>query len=188
MAKANKFINGFGSGVIPQLNNTVGPFGENVTFGSKKDGAVKPGAFVRQVLSCMCSLSGSWDLAGRYPAIKRIILEKSTEAIPSGMELGMFLYFGPRARIQGPQLRIDTKLKIWRWVEEIAYPPFAFQLMLASNKSDPGLGLLIDNFTTLSPDTQQYFSGIIEMGFGWSPYPGDYRSRFAIEAARQSKR
>ncbi|NTU47237.1 hypothetical protein HGA88_06430 [Candidatus Roizmanbacteria bacterium] len=101
------------------------------------------------------------------------------------MELGMYIYFGPRSRIHGPQLRIDTRAKVWRWVEEIAYPPFAFQLVLASNRECPGLGLLIDNFTTLSPDTPQYFSGIIEMGFGWTPYPGDYRSKAAILASRK---
>lgn len=96
----------------------------------------------------------------------------------------MYIYFGPRVRIQGPQLKIDIKEKVWRWVEEVAYPPLAFQLVIASNKKDPGLGLLIDNFTTISPGTEQYFSGIIEMGFGWSPYPGDYRSKAAIIASR----
>jgi len=185
--RAKKIIKGYGAGMIPKLDSLVGPFGENIAFGSKQDGAVKPGAFVRQILSCMCSLSGSWNLAERHPVIRRIILEQSTEQLPTGMELGMFLYFGPRARIQGPQLQIDTKTKIWRWVEEIAYPPFAFQLMIASNRKDPGLGLLIDNFTTLSPDKQQYFTGIIEMGFGWNPYPGDYRSKAAIIAARHKK-
>ncbi len=183
---AKKLINGYGHGIVPKLDSLPGPFGENITFGNKKDGAVKPGALVRQVMSCMCSLSGSWDLAGRYPAIRRIILEQSIESLPEGMELGMFIFFGPRVRIHGPQLHIDAKTETWRWVQEIAYPPFAFQLVIASNKKDPGLGLLIDNFTELSPDKQQYFSGIIELGFGWSPYPGDYRSKTAIEAARKT--
>jgi hypothetical protein len=177
---AKKKIDGFGSGIVPQLDSLIGLFGENFTFGSKEDGSVKPGSFVRQILSLMCSLSGSWDLAGRYPSIRRIILEQTTESLPQGMELGMFIFFGPRVRIHGPQLRIDAKTLIWRWVQEIAYPPFAFQFVIASNDPQPGLGLLIDNFAILSPGTEQYYSGLMEMGFGWSPYPGDYRSKAAI--------
>lgn len=183
---AKKVIDGFGTGMIPRLDSELGPFGEDVTFGSKADGSVKPGAFVRQVLSCMCSLSGEWDLAGLHPVFRRIILEQSTEALPEGIELTMFLYFGPRVRIQGPQLRVDTKTGIWRWIQELAFPPFAFQLIVASNTKEPGVGLLIDNFTTLAPTVEQYFSGIVEMGFGWSPYPGDYRSRARIEDERKN--
>lgn len=181
---AKKKIDSFGNGIVPQLDSITGPFGENFTFGSKEDGSVKPGAFVRQVLSCLCSLSGSWDLAERYPAIRRIILEQATEPLPQGMELGMFIFFGPRVRVHGPQLKIDANTLTWRWVQEIAYPPFAFQFVIASNNPQPGLGLLIDNFTMLKPETEQYYSGLIEMGFGWSPYPGDYRSKTAIIAGR----
>ena len=184
---AKNKIDGFGTGIVPKLDTLIGPFGENFVFGSKEDGSVKPGAFVRQILSCMCSLSGSWDLVGRYPTIRRIILEQTTETLPHGMELGMFVFFGPRVRIHGPQLRVDAKTLTWRWVQEIAYPPFAFQLVLASNKPQPGLGLLIDDFTILEPKTEQYFNGLIEMGFGWSPYPGDYRSKAAIVASRSQK-
>lgn len=185
--RTKKIIDGFGVGIVPQLNKTLGPFGENITIGSKEDGAVKPGAFVRQVLSCMCSLSGSWDLAGRYPEIRRIILEQSEEPLPTGIEMGMFIYFGPRIRIHGPQMRIDLKNEVWRWCQEIAFPPFAFQLIISSNIKDSGLGLLIDNFTKVAPNLEQYFSGIVEMGFGWTPYIGDYRSEAAIIASRASR-
>ena len=98
VGRAKKIINGYGGATMISKQNTVaGPFGENIVIASKTDGAVKPGAFVRQVMSCMCSLSGSWNLAEHYPVIRRILLEQSTEYLPTGMELGMFLYFGPQS-------------------------------------------------------------------------------------------
>ena len=71
--------------------------------------------------------------------------------------------------------------------QEIAFPPFAFLLVVASNKKKPGEGLLIDEFTTLAPNNQKYYEGIVELGFGWSPYPGDYRSQGTIIAARSTQ-
>ncbi len=169
---------------ITKLDKMIGPFGDSLNFGSKEDGGVKPGAFVRQVLSCMCSLSGSWDLAEKYPVLRRIILEQSTEKLPAGLEIGMTIYFGPNVRIHGPQLRVDKKTGIWRWCQEIAFPPFAFMMVIASNSKKPGEGLLINNMTQASPDEMQNFTGIVEMGFGWAPYPGDYRSKARIIADR----
>jgi hypothetical protein len=109
-------------------------------------------------------LSGTWDLAGRHPEIRRIILEQSVEQLPSNLDLGMSIYLGPKVRIMGPQLKIDFKTKTWIWCQEIAFPPFAFLLVLESNKEKAGSGLMIGEFTTLAPDKEQYFSGIAEVG------------------------
>lgn len=187
VTKANKVIQDLGTGIVPSLDQSIGPFIKSITFGNTTEGSVKPGALVRQVLSCMCSLSGKWDLAAKHPEIRRIVLEQTAETLPTGMELGMSLYFGPKIRIHGPQLRVDYKTGIWRWCQEIAFPPFAFQLIIASNSTEPGLGLLINDFTTIKPDQEMYFTGDIEMGFGWSPYPGDYRSSATIKSERQPK-
>ena len=182
---AKSTIMGFDPGTVPQLDQAVGPFGWEVVFGSKERGsAVKPGAFIRQVLSCMCSLSGTWGLADRHPGIRRIVLEQSVEQLPSKLDLGMSLYLGPKMRTMGPQLKIDFKTGTWVWCQEIAFPPFAFLLILDSNTEKAGTGLMIGEFTMVPTDKEQYFSGIAEVGFGWSPYPGDYRSRAAIEAGR----
>ncbi len=178
--KAKSIITRFEPSTIAELDQHVGPFDWKVAFGSKEEGAVKPGAFVRQILSCMCSLSGTWNLPGRHPEIKRIILEQSVEQLPTGVDLGMSLYLGPKMRIVGPQLVVEVKTGTWKWCQEIAFPPFAFLLILASNKEDAGTGLMIGEFTMLAPDKEQYFSGIAEVGFGWTPYPGDYRSKASI--------
>jgi len=67
---------------------------------------------------------------------------------------------------------------------EMAYPPFAFMLVIASNVAEPGLGLLMNEFVRSEPTARERFEGTAQIGFGWSPYPGDYRTRARIEFER----
>ena len=48
-------------------------------------GQPRPGAFLREVLAMMCSISGGFDIAGRYPAIRRLgSSEYSVGCLPEG--------------------------------------------------------------------------------------------------------
>jgi hypothetical protein len=89
------------------LDTKTDPLGWKFEAGSKQDGGVSPGAFARQVLSCFCTLSGSWNLAERHPEIRRIVREQSLEPVPAVVELGFGLYFGPHSRMVGPSLLVD---------------------------------------------------------------------------------
>jgi hypothetical protein len=164
------------------LNQQTEPLGWNLALGGDPAARVHPGAFVRQVMSCFCSLSGSWDIAERHPELRRAILDQSTEALPTNLELGLHLFFGPRVRITGPQLQVQPAAGIWRWLMELAYPPFGFLMVLASNIEEAGLGLMMRDWVHYPPEQAMLFEGLVEVGFGWTPYPGDYRSRAAIEA------
>jgi hypothetical protein len=77
---------------------------------------------------------------------------------------------------------IDAKTKTWRWVMELAYPPFAFFMTIDSNIDEPGLGLMMTKWTAVGPTSKNMFEDILEIGFGWSPYPNDYRSTARINA------
>jgi hypothetical protein len=169
-----------------QLDQLAEPLGWNLTAGSKEAGGVLPGLFARQVLSCFCSLSGTWDLAERHPEIRHIILDQSPEPLPLGLELGLSLYVGPHARMAGPTLLVEPEAGEWRWLMEMAYPPFAFLLVMTSNINESGVGLMMNDWTTLDLKEPKSFEGIARIGFGWSAYPGDYRSRSAIAADRDS--
>jgi hypothetical protein len=160
-----------------ELNERTEPFGWELQLGSKETGGVRPGAFVRQVLSMMCSLSGTWNLAERHPEVRRIITDQSTERLGERLALGMCLYFGPRIRIMGPQMKVEPSTGSWRWLMEMAYPPFAFVLVLDSSLENPGMGLLMTDWVLFEPSEEKQFVGTFDVGFGWTPYPGDYRSR-----------
>lgn len=153
--------------------------GLEAQFGGASDGGVTPGRFVRQVLSMMCSLSGEWDLAGRQPAIRRIILEQSVEPLPGELRVSMSIFLGPHSRIAGPQLRVDIASGEWAWVMELAHRPFAFLMVLASN-IETHAGLDIGELTEVDVDRHVAYTAMFDVGFGWSAYPGDYRSSAAL--------
>jgi hypothetical protein len=164
------------------LNDRVEPLGWQLQLGNNTTGGVKPGAFVRQVLSMMCTLSGSWNLAECHPEVRRIILKSSLEPLANNLALGAALYYGPRIRIMGPTMKVEPTTRSWRWLMEMAYPPFAFLMILDSNLDDPGTGLMMTDWVQYEPSAEMQFEGLFEVGFGWTPYPGDYRSRTCAEA------
>jgi hypothetical protein len=143
------------------LNKQIGADGRwSWTLEAKvgsKDNPVHPGAFVREVLSMFCSLSVSWNLAERYPEIRRIILEQATEPLPSGFDLAMGLYLGPMLRFSGPQLLIDASDGLWQWVMEVAYPPYSFLLVLCSNKAESLNGAIMNEMVLWGPKQEAIY-------------------------------
>jgi hypothetical protein len=162
-----------------ELDHSTTPVGLHIKMGTNP--YPDPGAFVRQVLSCFCTLSANWQLAERFPVIRDIVLHGRRGALPQGMKLEMILYFGPFVRISGPQ-RIVTDGSTWRWVMELAYPPFAFTFTLASN-GDVANGLDISSMTSRGPGRlSSPLEFDIPIGFGHLAYPTDFRSIGEIEA------
>ncbi len=146
-------------------------------------GGVRPGAFVRQVLSLMCSVAGPWALADRHPVIRSIVLDKAVASLPAGMSMSLALYQGPGARIAGPALEIDQSTGDWRWVVEVAHRPFAMLMVLATNTEPPPL-LEISQLTEIPPDQKANYQATMNIGFGHTPYPGDYRTQASVLAGR----
>ncbi|HVF76283.1 MAG TPA: hypothetical protein VM938_14705 [Acidimicrobiales bacterium] len=144
---------------------------------------VDPPALVRQVLSMMASLAGDWRLTEREPVLRSIILGRSEEPLPTGWELVMNLYAGPRSRLAGPALVVDGADGGWAWLLEAAFPPLAFLLKIAGPQPI-GPGVDLASATAASPGKPRDVRFTCQVGFGYSPYPGDYRSRGEIEAAR----
>lgn len=147
---------------------------------------VDPGLFVRQVLSLMCTLSGPWDLAGRHPEIRAMILDRQTGPLPPGLSLSLTLFAGPTGRVAGPSLVVDLDGQRWRWVLELAFPPLAVLMVLATNAEVPA-GLDISEFTTRAPGERcGSFEAIFDIGFGHTPAPGDYRPAGALHRSGAS--
>src|SRR5205085_9244676 len=56
----------------------------------------RPGAFIRQILSMMCSVSGGYDLAGRFPSVRSMVLDGTPGPLPAGMSIGLTIYLSTR--------------------------------------------------------------------------------------------
>lgn len=164
--------------VEAQLEQPAGRFGFR---GDAEHVGPRPGAFVREVLALMCSMSADFDLAGRYPEIRRLILEPSVEALPDGMSLGLTLFLGGHPRFAGPTLVVEPLAGVWRFVMEVANPPFATLMVLATNGPAPHVCDL-SGLTLVAPDVHQPFEGRLAIGFGHGGMPGDYRTTAMVEA------
>jgi hypothetical protein len=142
------------------------------------------GAFARQVLTMMASIAGDWGLTHRHPEIRQIVLDKLAMPLPSQLSLSMHLYLGPNVRVIGPSLLMNRESGHWRWVCEVAYPPFAHDLVLASNITDdqrlPGSDT--GDLTARGPGHRASVKGPMYVGFGHTPYPGDLRTRAQCDA------
>lgn len=160
------------------------PFGVGFQFGSEHDGGVAPGDFVRQVLACMCTLAGPWNLTDRHPTVRHIILDGAPSAMPEQLRLHLCFCWGPRIRLLGPQLSVNAVTGEWAWLMEMAYPPLAMMMVLASNHEVVSEGVDITSFTEIEPRTKVVISvdEPIIAGFTWSPYAWDYRSSAALGA------
>lgn len=142
---------------------------------------VRPGAFARQVLSLMASISGPWDLTGQHPDLRAVVLDGEPGQLPDGMTLGMCLYAGPHQLIAGPSLHVDRDTGAWRWMLALAFPPLGFEMTLAASAEQATPMCEIGNFLGVSTDATTTVELDVIVGFGHSGLPGDWRNRRQLE-------
>lgn len=139
---------------------------------------VYPARFVRQAISMVLSVSGSHELADRHPELRQLALGGAPVALPEPMRLFLGLYAGPMVRFAGGswgQPQWSETARAWTWAIEVAFPPFAVQLMLDGD-TDQLSGVDIAAFADMNPDEPTSFD--VEgwmIGFGHLPHPLDYR-------------
>jgi hypothetical protein len=62
----------------------------------------------------------------------------------------------------------------------MAHPPFAFNMILASNADHTDVGLDLGPLTLQDPAQRVVFTAQFLVGFGWTAYPRNYRSSAAL--------
>jgi hypothetical protein len=144
---------------------------------------VSPGRFVRQVLSMFASVSGDWWITDRMPEIRSIVLDGATAALPETVAIGLSFCAGPRARIVGPQLILNTGSLAWGWLMEVAHPPLAVSMLIVGSSGYELPGIDIGSFTLEPIDREVRFQAEAQVGFTYSPYLLDYRSAAALGAS-----
>jgi hypothetical protein len=140
-----------------------------------------PGVFARQALAMCVTAGGGLPDDQRHSRLLAAIHtqgEQDTAAVPS---LHVRFYAGPQTRmgpIQGMLCSTDAG-----WVSsvtwEVAYPPFAFILTLAGDAPEEAFDLQ-DWLALPTATTVGQVSLTAPLGFGHTPYLGDYRTRAAV--------
>ncbi|MGI9659115.1 MAG: hypothetical protein ACR2OD_09415 [Gaiellaceae bacterium] len=144
--------------------------------------ACLPGAFVRQVLSMLISAASPAAVTDSLPALRRVVLEGEPVPIEAPLRLGMALFLGPKALVYGPLLVVSTETPSrWKWVAGVAFPPFSFELEIATSADPPGTVFTdISQLTCLSPAESTEVRLDLAITFGNSGVP-DWRSRAMID-------
>ncbi len=142
---------------------------------------VRPGRFGRQVVSMVASLSAGWDLIGRNPQLRGVLLDGEVGELPEEMFLGMTLYAGPHARYAGPFVYVDQESESWSWSIVMAHPPFAFELSLLSSSNYVTQLCGIGDFLKVGTGTKSDVDLDLFIAFGHTALPTDWRTACQIE-------
>lgn len=148
---------------------------EETPRGMLEFSGARPGAFIREVLAVMCSLSPRLLLTERYPALRRMILEGTPEPMPAGLRVELNLFLGSHWRGGAPLVICDTTRSVWRCVGELAAAPFQIALTLGGTDT-ARLGFDLSEFTMTRPDEVRDMAADIAIALGATPYPADIRT------------
>lgn len=140
---------------------------------------VYPGRFARQVLATLVAASGSHHLSANNPEIRRVLLEGTCE-LPGELRLFVGLYRGPRIRLLPPMASINLQRRKPQVLMEVAFRPFVFTGLL-SGEPDAAAGAEITSWTEMSTDRRADVQFLLPDGYGWTPFPNDFRSIEQIE-------
>jgi hypothetical protein len=146
---------------------------------------VYPARFVRQAIAMMLCVSGTAELGRRHPSLVDLALGGPPGPLPPPLRLYLNLYADTTARIVGGphgQGVYSEEQGAWRWMLEVGFAPLATMLLLAG-PPEPGLGVDLSELTEYGLDQRSdlEFDNLL-IGFGHTPFPGDYRSRGRILA------
>jgi len=141
---------------------------------------VAPLRFIKQCVT-MIMASNSPRFAEAQPALRAFVLDKHSQELPDKYRLYLALYRGPLARCTGVSGKLDTVTGDVHVISEVAWPPFS--VILSIDEKTPLLPLGdITHFKAYSFEDRVDIELDLEVGFGHTPFPIDFRSRAAIDA------
>ena len=156
---------------MDRLNDSPVPHvAENMDFGM-----VYPGRFMRQAISMLLSMSGSADLADRFPELRRLALGGDAEPLPAAVHIYLVLYGDPETVRAGHAVQGDVERgDLWE-VIFIDFPPFG--LFAVVDGPPPDIGVDISPFAEFALDHRLPLTlPFLTLGFGTSTLPCDYRT------------
>jgi len=133
-----------------------------------------PLRFIKQVVTMIFSANGP-QFAATAVDLAKFVLSKHDTNLPDQYRFYLSLYRGPALRSVGISgiLSIDTgKIKI---VSEVAYPPFSYVMGFEPHQPQ-GLEE-ITYFSRFGYDEQRPISVELAIGWGYTPYPLDFRDK-----------
>jgi hypothetical protein len=164
---------------VDEADTKVSPLG----IGLRIKG-VRPGRFVKQMVTMLLAIAPIGISEG-YPGLAAYARDPGVTAFPEGMSLYLNFYLGPIARFIGSAAVVRESGKATYAVTELAYPPFAYALVMGEPADAPALPYCdITAFASAPIDRHANVEMFMQCGFGHTPLPLDYRSAASVAADR----
>lgn len=140
---------------------------------------IRPLPLLKEVVAMLLAVNGP-EFGKKNPALVQFVLEKESRGLPDRYRIFLSLFRGPMARFAGLSVAVHTDIGTITLMTEVAYPPFAY-LMTIDSTPELSIGEVTDWANADWNVTRDVTLDLL-IAFAHTPYPGDYRSRAAIDA------
>jgi hypothetical protein len=140
---------------------------------------MRPLPILKEIVAMLLAVNGP-GFGQKNPALVEFVINKESRGLPSRYRIFLSLFRGPMARFAGLSTALRTDTCAITLLTEVAYPPFAYLLTIDSTPDIP-----IEEITAwVNAESLEVRDVELDLlvAFGHTPYPGDYRSRAAIDA------
>jgi len=146
---------------------------------------VRPARLAKQIVTMLLAISPG-GFAEANPELAEYVRVPEMVGLPERFRLYLALYAGPNVRYNGGSVAMRLKddgsfatIPLW----ELAYPPFSY--MLTIDESEPPVEAgNITNFTSAGLDDIGEVTMTLEVGFGHTALPVDFRTKATFEVER----
>lgn len=157
------------------LDNDLEPKGARLIFKQ-----VYPLRFLKAITTLLFSVN-SPEFRLSHPELAAFVLDKGRMGLPDRYKFYLSLFLGPISRYVGVAKRLDVSSGQMAHLTEFSYPPFSCLLTIDTPQFVQPCGV-ISEFADFGYDQRTDKEIDVLVGFGHTPYPGDYRSQAAINS------
>jgi len=143
---------------------------------------VYPLRFIKAITTLLFSVN-SPEFRLSHSELVAFILDKDLVGLPDRYKFYLSLFLGPISRYVGVAGKLDVNSGQMAYLTEFSYPPFSCLLTLDTPQFVQPCGV-ISGFADVRYDQRADLEIDVLVGFGHTPYPGDYRSQAAIDSDR----
>ena len=147
---------------------------------------VRPLLFAKQVAAMIMAVNGG-EFRKRNLPLAEFVLDPEKVGLPVGYDIYLALYRGPNARQSGVSGRANVAIGRVNVLSEVAHPPFAY--LMSFDEEEPALPVgKVTHFADYGSHDVVDQAVEVLVGFGHTPFPGDYRSRARIDLEAEEDR
>jgi hypothetical protein len=158
---------------------------ERATWTSSELGEVRPGRFMKQVVTMLLAIAPPGFLNSGHVDLGEYARDPRRTGLPPRYQFYLTLFRGPYARFVGYSAQRNQATGRTEELIELAYPPFSCVLSLAGDAAIETTN--VTGFTELRANEVCIVDLDLLDGFAHTPFPADFRTLAAVERDRAAE-